>query len=887
MRNSVTELAQHEEAHMPATEKAAEEVFDDINRVYFKECGFDAIGFELEKLIGEEIEIDELERERFKLKKQLKVVSNKISALIAQNASAFCTQVQQFEDVRSDAGGMIEVITTIREILQKERISVRNSLAILANNRRQQWLGHLKENILTFNTLIESNQRVKELMSKGDFPSAIRLCVEAKNAADDYKRYDAIRDLSVNLAKRLGSMESHIDDALASMTLGFDEEKYQFVYSAYKMLNKNSGAAQKLLSFFHATLQTSARSVIVEFLSRTTELESLEEMSYDELCSSIPQDFVVECSQELGVVLCKILFIYHRILRYHIEDDKRQLNSYNAVEVGLEGPPIVEKDVFQTVMIEGLFGIFDTAAEKYDRLLAVQDFSHLKVDNFLNVLEMTNRFRRFGKSYFQNAYHNLTGTVDKMMASYFERYHKNRMDELKMFLENEAFALCPVPLQFTFFDLPEFHFLKESTDPFDDNETVNLRKYQRETSELSESLILLNSEPQNPFLPPVKEEDEEIRIEGHTANDGISTSSSEESCYMQDQAGMENSLPNVCNSALNLLKIFGRCIQMTSMLHSVADQVLKSIVQLYEYIFYMVFEFFAKDPANTILEFNFCTPRLQNTMKDIWQRLIQSEEHEHDKYPICYPSQCILRDDRETLYGLSERIVAVESVIFLAKQLELLRPVLDSLLPLNKKSSTLQSFYKTSLSATFDLRDAVYGCVVSKFIDHELVIKKIKQVKWDISEIVDHHSDYIQYISKELAWIKDKIDSFSGLVHISYEIRSVIWTHVAKTLFRTLVQGYSEVSKKCSNEGRALMLLDTEHLNKDIESLSGLKPVPFKNHVEDYVKAYYLQESYLPDWISRHSGEYTSPQINAVLSHVSRAGKSRIMNIIEGKILEN
>lgn len=33
------------------------------------------------------------------------------------------------------------------------------------------------------------------------------------------------------------------------------------------------------------------------------------------------------------------------------------------------------------------------------------------------------------------------------------RFHYERMDELRMFLENEAFALCPLPLQFTLFDL--------------------------------------------------------------------------------------------------------------------------------------------------------------------------------------------------------------------------------------------------------------------------------------------------------------------------------------------------------------------------------------------------------------------------------------------------
>lgn len=33
-------------------------------------------------------------------------------------------------------------------------------------------------------------------------------------------------------------MESHIDDALASLTVVFDDDRYALVYSAYKILNK-------------------------------------------------------------------------------------------------------------------------------------------------------------------------------------------------------------------------------------------------------------------------------------------------------------------------------------------------------------------------------------------------------------------------------------------------------------------------------------------------------------------------------------------------------------------------------------------------------------------------------------------------------------------------
>lgn len=210
---------------------------------------------------------------------------------------------------------------------------------------------------------------------------------------------------------------------------------------------------------------------------------------------------------------------------------------------------------------------------------------------------------RFGRLHFQNPYASLSSTLDKIMSDYFAKYHSMRMEELNMFLEHEVFALCPVPLQFTFFDLPEFHFLKESSDAFDEDSDSTLKRYNREASELSESLNLIQNDSENPFLPNIPEENStSIRIESNHKKGSMDRSSSEESWYVifkhcsftcsfsYDDAvvGMEKSLPIVCNSALNLLKYFGRYIQMTSMLHSIADQVIHSIIQLYEYMFYTV-----------------------------------------------------------------------------------------------------------------------------------------------------------------------------------------------------------------------------------------------------------------------------------------------------------
>jgi hypothetical protein len=62
--------------------------------------------------------------------------------------------------------------------------------------------------------------------------------VEAKNAADAHSFYESAKDISKNLSKKLASMETYLDDALASMTVVFNTDRYTFIHSAYQMLGK-------------------------------------------------------------------------------------------------------------------------------------------------------------------------------------------------------------------------------------------------------------------------------------------------------------------------------------------------------------------------------------------------------------------------------------------------------------------------------------------------------------------------------------------------------------------------------------------------------------------------------------------------------------------------
>lgn len=66
-----------------------------------------------------------------------------------------------------------------------------------------------------------------------------------------------------------------------------------------------------------------------------------------------------------------------------------------------------------------------------------------------------------------------------------------------------------------------------------------------------------------------------------------------------------------------------------------------------------------------------------------------------------------------------------------------------------------------------------------------------------------------------------------------------------------ILLSFSE-AKKCSNGGRALMQLDFTQFLSKFEKISSMRPIPHKEYVENYVKAYYLPESELEKWIKEH-----------------------------------
>uniref|UniRef100_A0A183BXZ1 Vps54_N domain-containing protein n=1 Tax=Globodera pallida TaxID=36090 RepID=A0A183BXZ1_GLOPA len=864
-----------DEKDMPATDRAIEKLFDGIDAIYFMENGFNAIAHELEKLsvVCSGLEIDELERERFKLKRQMQVVSRKMSALIGKNSLGFNRQVENYENVRTNAEQLLRITRKMRSTIEIGKRKCRFLASVLASNYKKRLCLLVKRELALIATLHDSENRVRQLLQENDIWGFLQVVIGVINAARHFQHYSSVKQISLTLMNFLRSTECQIDGVLAQQTKLFKLERYKLLNSAYNFLGNIESMSVKLINHFKESLCNASRAAVLDLLRTypnlaTEQTADLADLPFESLCRCICLKDLLRSLCKVGSALVEILRIYHAILKFHVDEDKLALqkmigqnddteqynNSDQQQQFAIfDFQPMVEKGVMQKALIDNAFDVFECAASRsFNCLLEGMDLSAMKFDQFIKIVDLSERFRNFGRQYFGNPSELIEKTLLAQSRTYNEHYLLEKMEEVKMFLESETFTLCPVPVQFTLFDLPEFFFLKEAQQPpkdvhdgvptaeeatklsleaFVGGKSIRFSLLDRTSDDGTEG-----AEEIFPYAPEQFDESPRHASDSRrfcrngsslcsSFDDGARTSVDDVESVDDPSGGPTlNTMPNLCNSALNLLRVIGRLLQMSIVLRSTAELTVESIVALFNCYVYTIFSFFCVDfdakQQEQMFGTNFVSFRLRHFVQFIESELNRQNcgtpEGEETAAAgvknLFYhsPSLChaLDKDDPDKLFLLAERIVSVESAMFLAKQMEMLRPFLEALLPKRGGNLSLDSLFRF-LPAVFDLGDASFGCVAAKVVAHPSILKQILATDWSTDEIQSQHSAYVDAVVKEYSEFKQKFVRLYAYVHISNELYSAIWSMMLLCTMRTLVQGYAD-AKKCSIEGRALQLLDAE-----------------------------------------------------------------------------
>ncbi|KAM7120285.1 syndetin isoform 2-T2 [Molossus nigricans] len=914
----------------PTDPQAEQELINSIEQIYFSSDSFDIVKYELEKL-PPVLNLQELEEYRDKLKRQQAAVSRKVADLILEKQPAYVKELERVTSLQTGLQLAAVICTNGRRHLNiaKEGFT-QASLGLLANQRKRQLLIGLLQSLRTIKTLQRTDVRLSEMLEEEDYPGAIQLCLECQKAASTFKHYSCISELNSKLQDTLEQIEEQLDVALSKICKNFDINHYTKVQQAYRLLGKTQTAMDQLHMHFTQAIHNTVFQVVlgyVELCAGNTDTK-FQKLQYKDLCTHITPDSYIPCLADLCKALWEVMLSYYRTMEWHEKHDNEDTTSAS------EGSNMMsteetnfDRGYIKKKLEHGLTRIWQDVQLKVKTYLLGTDLSIFKYDDFIFVLDIISRLMQVGEEFCGSKSEVLQESIRKQSVNYFKNYHRTRLDELRMFLENETWELCPVKSNFSILQLHEFKFMEQSRSP-----SVSPSKQPASASSKTVTLFEQYCSGGNPFEIQANHKDEET--EDVLASNGYESDEQEKSAYQEydsdsdvpeelkrdyvdEQTGdapvksisretlksrkkSDYSLnkvnaPILTNTTLNVIRLVGKYMQMMNILKPIAFDVIHFMSQLFDYYLYAIYTFFGRNDSLESTGLGLSSSRLRTTLNRIQESLIDLEvsvdptatltaaEERKEKVPSPHLSHLVVLTSGDTLYGLAERVVATESLVFLAEQFEFLQPHLDAVMPAAKKPF-LQQFYSQTVSTASELRKPIYWIVAGKAIDYEQMLLLMANVKWDVKEIMSQHNVYVDALLKEFEQFNRRLNEVSKRVRIPLPVSNILWEHCIRLANRTIVEGYANV-KKCSNEGRALMQLDFQQFLMKLEKLTDIRPIPDKEFVETYIKAYYLTENDMERWIKEHR-EYSMKQLTNLVnvclgSHINKKARQKLLAAID------
>lgn len=911
--------------------RSDEEVLGEIKEIYFSDSSFDSSDHELHQL-PEVLDLDDLDDYRNNLRRQLQAVSKTLYKKVLDNHNQFVQELQRVMDLQESLHTASSICDRGRRHLDRAKRGVSvGGLGILAKHRKKQHLLILLDSLRTIKTLQKTDVRLKEMLEEEDYPGAINLCLECEKAAQAFKHYSCISELSSNLQETLIDIEKQLDVALGKICKNFNPVNYERLLTAYKYLGKTEIALDQLIIHFMTAINHESFSVVLdhtgEYSAEALSEDSFQHFHFEEQCKKVSVDQFTPCLLDLCKTLWSFMLSYHQIYKWHEQYDP----AMHPSATGHEEPSAeaaYNKNYIQQKLDHGLNRIWKEVQERIKSHVLSHDLSYFKYDDFIYVLDLVNRLIAVGEEFCSSSSEDLHESIRKQTVKYFKTYHRTRMDELRMFLENEAWELCPVKASFKIVDLSEFRFMKHQQqphvkyhkrtpsgtvhvtadtgffsrysthgNPFDDVYVEDeVEDVLAENGEVADGDVNENNKRSRGLSQEDDEEDdedddvpEELKLDYVDEKTGeIPSSGSETSANSRKHQKFLSKVPCITNTTLNVLRVFGKYMQMMNVLKPIAFDVVICMSQLFDYYLFSVASFFAPE-VMVDGSAHGLSIKLRTSLKRISDNLIQHEQPETlnsgNDMKVLHPYLSALVDLSrvETMFGLSERIIATESLIFLAGQFEFLHQHLEAMIPANKRAF-LSQFYSQTVSTVQELRRPVYRSVAARVIDYDQTLQKMMGVRWDIRDIMSQHNAYVDMLVRELQVFSMRLAQLAKQIPVPQEARTVLWDHCVRLVNRTFVEGFAS-AKKCSNEGRALMQLDFQQYLMKLEKLTDIRPIPDREFVETYVKAFYLTENEMERWIREHK-EYTPKQLTSLVtcgvgSHVTKKGKQKLLSIIE------
>lgn len=764
-----------------STRLSDQEILESVEAIYFTD-NVDMELYEIQKLTqtDDSLELDQIEQNMTVLKRQHKVISKKVLALILEKKSE-CNR--EFQNVNETEKMLQETIWTTQKArsylsFAKKQLTS-SSLEILAAYKKRETLVDCLEILKNLQQLKVTNQKIDELLKAGSYSEAISLLLQNKNQSEKYSEYKCTLTFKQKLQDTLDTTEITLDNALNGITQQFDPKIYSELINAYKLLGKAHLAMDQLHMNFISAIHTSAFNVLKENLDQ---IATDQKLLFEQMCESLGYENLPNCLNRLCKSFWRILVCYYQVKLWH-QNYKLYKNQSDITDNDNE---TFNDEYIQEKLKKGQIRIWSDIQAKMTIFISSTKLSQLKYESFIQILSLVQRMKKVGSEFCDDPSQKMLDAMKSQCIEFFKRYHVTCLDEINLFIEHEIWV--QVQCFNSVLQLQEYKTTKRAIKRYANNTkgehqstsaavlSVNNSPTKRTLDDSSvnsqdESSIYGScgyfvrfSEKSSPFEIPF---DQKMLEEDFLA--GIAD---ETSCYYsEDSSDNDNEIPVinsdssnnnnnndekvttsmiVNNTSLNILRIIGRYLQMCRLLYSIAPHIIYSMTELIDFYLYAIYEIFANDL--TVSREALHSVELTNNLKRINEAVISKMR----KWP---PSMEMIENDLkdpDQFYALSKRINAVESCNSIIQQFSFIHGYLDHLIESTRASTeevenehqSLKFYIEEMTKCVEDVRKPIYIAVTSRAIDIHATITSINKVKWDIGHVMVEHNSYVDVLNR-------------------------------------------------------------------------------------------------------------------------------------------
>ncbi|XP_036319292.1 syndetin [Rhagoletis pomonella] len=864
-------------------QKSDQEILESIEEIYFKyeigeEC--DVHGqYELRKVLSNGVNFQLIDDTIAQLRTQHKVLSKQVLQNILEQRSACNEEFATISDIQKELEESLWTCRKARSYLNFAKVNLTTtSLEILASYRKREILKELLNSLDAIKKLKSTDVEVQKFLADYNYSGAISLLLKCKDSADEYMQYNCVQSLNKKLQETLLLTEFQLDTVLNEMILNFDMRKYAKLQEAYKLLNKSLIAMDQLHINFISAIHSSVNSVLRAY--NDPNIDENMKFLYEQLCEQVTVDKYISCLITLCKTFWTILASYYQIVVWHQNYKLYPLDSVDSADLYI-----------QEKLKKGQSRIWNDILTKICLFLQSTKLKTLKYDQFIQVLSIVQRLKKVGLEFCGEQSEKLIETMQMQSQEFFQRYHIACLEEICLFLDNESWTM--VDSFVNILQLPEFRSFRNTlrrhksphaapvlisassvnNSPTSNNNCDELGSVQSQDGGSSiygsYGYFLRFSEKSSPF-------DGGLDV-AMLEEDILSGIVDEASCYFSEESDDEqksmqskyeddglNGHAIVNNTTLNVFRCIGRYLQMCKLLHCISPKIVASMLELMDFYAYAVHEIFGKDAPVTMEKYY--NARLEQKLQSVLQNVVTNIKI----WPLNFSS--LINNELanpDTLYGLSQRIVAVESGHSMTQQFQTLHNYLNHLLPLQERP--MLTAYFNYIEFMSDIARPVYTCVTSRVIDLQTALAMMAKVKWDVNHVSFQHNNYIDIMNRNIQSFAMRLEEIAKEISVPSEF---VWNSMAHVATHLLVEGFSNV-KKCSAGGRALMQLDFTNFMSILELISNQKYPDHRTYVDGFIKAYYYSNEQFEEWIEtqRNLEQYSTKQLTNLIQCVCVSDK--------------